>query len=689
MKFMQFAPYFKNFHQALPRFLGAVLLALLVVLLVVPDYVPSLTAEPFPSTTWFQDSINAWVGAFVDWAKPLLRVVSQGIEGAVRALQFVLHHIPFLSFLAVVAWVGWRLGGVRLGVLSGGAILYMAFSGLWLPSMNTLAMVGIAIPLALSFGFILGVLGAKSRQFGRVLEPCLDMMQTVPTFAYLVPLIVLFGFGPVPGVVASMIYAAPPMTRNVMLGLQLVPHDVRDVARMSGAGAWQSFTLIELPSAKSQILVGINQSVLASLSMVIIAAVIGGFDDIGRAVLLATNKGSARFGEALSAGAIIVLMAIVIDQITRGASIARPPAHTQTSRRWGLGVAALVFVLGYALPLAGLVAVGADYFRLTESAINSGLSTFIGHYGIFLDSFKNQALIYILLPLRLGLDQAISPFTWGINFAPEAQIAYLLAVIGGGLALLWRGRKISGVFLLIAGLVLFRGITDLPWLVVTGGVCFVAWRVRDVRLAVMCFAMLSLIVLFGHWGDALYSLYLCSAAVFLCVLLGCPLGILAAKSSRVSGFLRPLSDTLQSIPLYIFLIPAVALFQISEFSALVSIVLYAIVPMIRYTEHALRGLPPSVLESATAQGCTGWQKLLYIELPMARPRILLGLNQTILFALAMLIIAVLVGARGLAEQVNIGLRNADSGLGLTAGLSMAFLAMMADRILRGLVRGLG
>ena len=686
---MKFAPYFKNFHQAPPRFAGSVMLALLVVVLVVPDYVPLLTAEPFPSTSWFQDSINAWVGAFVDWAKPVLRFISQAIGAAVRGLQFVLHHVPWLSFLAVVAWAGWRLGGARLGLLSGVAILYMALSGLWLPSMNTLAMVGIAIPLALSFGFVLGVLGAKSRLFGRVIEPCLDMMQTVPSFAYLVPLIVLFGFGPVPGVVASMIYAAPPMTRNVMLGLQLVPHDVRDVARMSGTSAWQSFTLIELPSAKSQILVGVNQSVLASLSMVVIAAVIGGFDDIGRAVLLATNKGSARFGEALSAGAIIVLMAIVIDQLTRGASTARGGMHSQSSKRRGLVLAALVFVLGYALPLAGLVAVGAEYFRLTESAINNGLSAFIGQSGIFLDYLKNQALIYILLPLRLGLDQAISPFTWGINFPLAAQMAYLLAVIGGGLALLWRGRRVSGVFLLIAGLVLFRGITDLPWLVVTGGVCFVAWRVSDVRLAVMCFAMLSLIALFGHWGDALYSLYLCSAAVFLCVLLGCPLGILAAKSVRVSGFLRPISDTLQSIPLYIFLIPAVALFQISEFSALVSIVLYAIVPMIRYTEHALRGLPFSVLESATAQGCTGWQKLLYVELPMARPQILLGLNQTILFALAMLIIAVLVGARGLAEQVNIGLRNADSGLGLTAGLSMAFLAMMADRILRGCARILG
>ena len=103
-------------------------------------------------------------------------------------------------------------------------------------------------------------------------------MQTIPTFAYLVPLIVLFGFGPVPGVIASMIYAAPPITRNVMLGLQQVPSELKDVAAISGSSRWQTFAMIELPSAKKQILVGVNQSILASLSMVIIAAVIGGFE---------------------------------------------------------------------------------------------------------------------------------------------------------------------------------------------------------------------------------------------------------------------------------------------------------------------------------------------------------------------------------------------------------------------------
>ena len=144
---------------------------------------------------------------------------------------------------------------------------------------------------------------------------------------------------------------------------------------------------------------------------------------------------------------------------------------------------------------------------------------------------------------------------------------------------------------------------------------------------------------------------------------------------------------IQAVPL--MLTAAVALFQVNEFSALVAIVLYAIVPLIRYTEHGLRHVPPTLIEAARANGCSPLQRLVMIELPVARPAILLGLNQTVLFALAMLIIAVLVGARGLAEQVNIGLRDADTGLGMTAGLSMAFIAIIADRILRGYANTLG
>ena len=246
------------------------------------------------------------------------------------------------------------------------------------------------------------------------------------------------------------------------------------------------------------------------------------------------------------------------------------------------------------------------------------------------------------------------------------QTAYLLTMLAGTAWLAWRGRTTAAGLLLSVGLIAYCGFSYMPWWVMFAGVGWLAWRHAGWRFALVACAMVLAITLTGHWQGALYSVYLCSAAILVCMLIGCPLGILAAKSDLVSGILRPVNDTLQSIPLYIFLIPAVALFQVNEFSALVAIVLYAIVPLIRYTEHGLRHVPPTLVEAARANGCSPLQRLLMIELPVARPAILLGLNQTVLFALAMLIIAVLVGARGLAEQVNIGLRDADTGLGMTA-----------------------
>ena len=243
--------------------------------------------------------------------------------------------------------------------------------------------------------------------------------------------------------------------------------------------------------------------------------------------------------------------------------------------------------------------------------------------------------------------------------------------------------------MLCGGLIAYSGFSYLPWWVVFAGVGWLAWRHAGMRFALAAAGMMLAITLTGHWQGALYSVYLCTAAILVCMVIGCPLGILAAKSEIISRILRPVNDTLQSIPLYIFLIPAVALFQVNEFSALVAIVLYAVVPLIRYTEHGLRHVPSTLVEAARANGCSPLQRLVMIELPVARPAILLGLNQTVLFALAMLIIAVLVGARGLAEQVNIGLRDADTGLGMTAGVSMAFIAIIADRILRGYANTLG
>ena len=389
-----------------------------------------------------------------------------------------------------------------------------------------------------------------------------------------------------------------------------------------------------------------------------------------------------------------MLLAVVIDRLTCAAATRREyrtgnrqqaDPHPVAAGRAG-GLAASIALKAY----ADIIAVAsAVFFRLGEIAVNGWLQDFIATHGMTLDAIKKTALMYLLLPLRIGLTKAVLPITWGFTFTPVMQTAYLLTVLAGTAWLAWRGRTTAAGLLLSVGLIAYCGFSYMPWWVMFAGVGWLAWRHAGWRFALVACAMMLAITLTGHWQGALYSVYLCSAAILVCLLIGCPLGILAAKSDIVSGILRPMNDTLQSIPLYIFLIPAVALFQVNEFSALVAIVLYAIVPLIRYTEHGLRHVPPTLVEAARANGCSPLQRLLMIELPVARPAILLGLNQTVLFALAMLIIAVLVGARGLAEQVNIGLRDADTGLGMTAGLSMAFIAIIADRILRGYANSLG
>jgi len=149
---------------------------------------------------------------------------------------------------------------------------------------------------------------------------------------------------------------------------------------------------------------------------------------------------------------------------------------------------------------------------------------------------------------------------------------------------------------------------------------------------------------------------------------------------------RPIMDTLQTMPVFVILIPFVMVFKIGEFTALLAIIAYAIVPAIRYTEHGLRNLPPAVLEAAETIGCSRWQMLVRVKLPLALPAIMLGLNQTILYGIGMLVITALVGTNGLGQKIYIGLGNGDFGMGMTAGIGMAIIAMIADRMTQGVSR---
>ena len=197
--------------------------------------------------------------------------------------------LPWIAVVGVVAALGYRFGGMRLALLAGGAFLYLAVFGQWASAMTTLASIAIAVPLGVAGGVLFGILGYRVPIARRIMEPILDLMQTVPIFAYLIPILFLFGFGPVAALIATMIYAMPPMVRVTMTALEAVPREIVEYGTMAGTTRWQMLFKVMLPAARPQLLVGVNQVIMLSLNMVIIASMIGA-GGLGYDVLTALRR---------------------------------------------------------------------------------------------------------------------------------------------------------------------------------------------------------------------------------------------------------------------------------------------------------------------------------------------------------------------------------------------------------------
>ncbi len=657
----------------------AALITLVVgaICLILEPYAPWLVAWPkgwvLPTTDWVGSSLT-W---FLEGIKPVARMFSDVMRYPMDWANFVLNGTPWPLVIGLVTALGWYLGGLSMAALGFLGLSFVLASGYWAESMNTLALVAVSVPLALVMGGAIGILANEVPRVKNALQALLDIMQTVPTFAYLTPLLLLFGFGPVVGLIASAIYAAPPMARNVMLGLERVEPEVKEAAIMAGGTRMQQLFQVEIPSATTQIMVGVNQCLMAALSMVIIAAVIGGFNDIGWEVLLTMRK--AQFGEALLAGMVIVVFAVIIDRMSGALATERKRYDRRVF--WALVGFAVLFTVAFwsSMPNA------SDLTLLdpVADAVDQSLTDFTRTNGVWLDALKNNSMFYVLLPLRIGLDQAVLPFTWGFSWTSDmSQGLFLFGAVVGAL-IAWRGNLTGGLAFLIAIGMLETGIANLPWPFVLTGAAALGWVAGGPRLAMLSVGLLSTILVSGLWDRALLSLYLSGAAVFSCAIVGGGIGLLSAVSPLAWKIVRPICDMLQTIPLFVFLIPVLMVFQIGEFSAFLAICAYAVVPMIRYTRHGLVNTPDEMMEAAIASGATEWQIMRDIRGPYAAPTILLGLNQTILYAFAMLVIAALIGTTGLGQSIYLALGQADIGLGISAGAAMAILALIADRMVQG------
>ena len=549
--------------------------------------------------------------------------------------------IPAISWIAVLAGVvalGHYCRDWWLALLAGLCFLYLAVLGQWDSAMVTLASVMIAVPIGAGGGLLVGIWAYRHPVGERVLSPVLDLMQTIPIFAYLVPILFMFGFGPVSALIATIIYATPPMIRITTLALKAVDPEIVDFGRMAGSTPRQLMWRVLVPTARSSIMVGVNQVIMLTLNMVIIASMIGA-GGLGFDVLAALRR--LDIGAGFEAGIAIVVLAIAVDRLSQALAVRMgqhgglQSANTtvlQRHKRSAIVVAILVitFVLGRIIPVV------QDYPEaqmLTTGAFWDDAIRYLNvNYFDVLESIKVFFLTWFMLPIKrmlLGI-----PWPWAIA---------MLTLLG--------------------------------------------WRVGGVKLGLMCGVFSGLIAITGLWPKAMVTVYLCGASVIIATLIGVPLGVMAALNKRAGHVISVFIDTLQTLPSFVYLIPVVMLFRVGDFTAMIAIVLYALAPAVRYAAHGVRSVNAELIEAGRVSGCTNWQLLRLIRLPMALPEILLGINQTIMLALSMLVITALVGTRDLGQEVYIALTKADIGRGLVAGLAIAFIAIIADRLIAAGARG--
>ncbi|QGT99034.1 Glycine betaine/L-proline transport system permease protein ProW [Candidatus Syntrophocurvum alkaliphilum] len=263
-----------------------------------------------PVGDWIDDGINYLQTEF----GTAFDAIADGLEFILLYLQHGLSAIPPILFIIIFVLIAWYIVDKKVALFTALGLYLIYNMGLWGPTMQTLAMVGTAVLLCIIIGVPLGILAAKNQTAERIITPILDFMQTLPAFVYLLPAIFFFGLGVVPAVIATLIFAMPPIIRLTKLGIQQVPEELRELGKSFGSTFSQMLIKIELPLARSTIMAGINQCIMLSLSMVVIASMIGA-RGLGGEVWRGIQR--LDIGTGFEAGLAIVIVAIILDRITQ------------------------------------------------------------------------------------------------------------------------------------------------------------------------------------------------------------------------------------------------------------------------------------------------------------------------------------------------------------------------------------
>jgi glycine betaine/proline transport system permease protein len=596
---------------------------------------------------------------FTRWFDP----TSDALDTALEALEARLLSLSALTIILAVFLSAYASAGLPTALACAGCLFVIGLFGLWEKSMQTLALMLLAVAFSLLIGVPLGVAMAYDRRVERLARPLLDAMQTLPTFVYLIPALLLFGVAGVPSLVATVIYAMPPAARLTCLGLRQVPNETLEAAIAFGSTRRQTFQKVRFPMALPSIMVGVNQTIMMALSMVVICALIGA-DGLGREVLFALRR--LRVGMAMEAGLAIVSMAVLLDRL----SFALSRVSSQQPRR-------LTHLPAWMSCYAktGRAALIPDPIRVSAARLS-----FVRRHTYLIASLIVLALLNAGL-VRADLRGFPEDWRWSIrepvdNAVEWAQIN-LYEIEGTPF-----GTGPMSDFFTLNLLLPLRSLLQeqLAWPALIVLTAALAYWLASWRLTLVAVLGWLSIGAFGMWSHAMDTFSQVIVAVALSVAIGLPLGVLTARSRFVERLLRPTLDTLQTIPTFVYLVPMIMLFNLGRVPGVLASILYALPPIIRLTSLGIQQVDATVVEAAQSFGSSRWQMLYKVQIPLALPSIMLGINQTVMMVLAMVVVAGLVGGSGLGFEVVSALAENELGRGLEAGLSIVALAIMLDRL---------
>jgi glycine betaine/proline transport system permease protein len=596
------------------------------------------------SLTHYLDNIQNWLAAEGNKSDPnIVYRVIHGISSALDAFVRWLYHLfsswltwPATTLLATL--LALRFGGRRAAAIMFGSFAAYGALGLWDDAMQTLALMLVAVALSLVVGVPLGIWAARSRRFNATITPALDAAQIIPAFAYLMPVVIFLSVGPAAAVVTTMIYSVPAAVRITTLGVRGVPDNTVEAATALGSTGRQLLWKVQLPLARRMLLLAVNQTILFALSMVVIAGLINTEGGLGAPVTNGLNSNPAL---AILAGAAIVVMAIALDRVTESIALRTDPTtrHLRSTdrRRGRFATGAVVVIVGAAAVLGHLFSAGSAYTRWT-------------------------AQDWLLARVQSVLDYVQKPTTFLFNDITNPLGTFMVAHL----------LQPLDTFLV-----------ETPWFITLGGLTLIAFVLSGSRPAITTALMFVLIGVLGEWQNAMDTFSQVLVATAIAVALGIVVGVIAAESERVSRFIRPVNDVLQTLPQLVYVIPFVYVFPISYVPGLIASVLFAFPVVMRLVERGVRDVTPPAVEAAGAFGATRRQILLKVKIPLAGDAIMLGVNQGIIMVLSVVVIAGLVGSGALGYDVAQGLQRGQFGIGVVASLAILAMGIALDRVTRG------